>query len=139
MVSDQWLVGKGTKQWSVALEKEDWKEGREENEQTGRRERGGEMLGFAGIVGVFARRGMVEVCLDVSSFGYSLNPTYGLSEKNGRGNRAPTVPLFGRLIARYKCTFQASFELGACWIGIIDGGGESWQTSIVSGLSGAAA
>ena len=82
------------------------------------------MLGFAGIVGVFVWRGMVEVCLDVSSFGYSLNPTYVVSLP-GEGRSlshslfahlilAPTVPLFGRLIpssleagalcAPYKCT-----------------------------------
>ena len=73
------------------------------------------MLGFAGIVGVFVWRGMADGFFDVSYFGYPLNPTYGLSEKNGRGNRAPTVPLFGGLIplglleagalcAPYKCT-----------------------------------
>ena len=34
VTSGQWLVGKGRKQWSVALEKEDWKEGKRENVKT---------------------------------------------------------------------------------------------------------
>ena len=95
VTSGQWLLRRKT--------------GRREEEKTSR-PGGGECGGFGSCLNG------ISIALII----HSLNPTHGLSEKNGRGNRAPTVPLFGRLIplglleagarcAPYKLYFSSKF------------------------------